>query len=501
MKQVLILLIFTLFLLPVVQADDDNNDPKEKRNNSSQFRIPSQSSPLRPVNVVLNDSIFGKDQPPESMLEGKITFYDPVPLMLVSSVYSRSPGRDDSQYTQVNLPPLENSDICPNPMKAFVKRSKRENPYTFVILPGAYATWKRGSFNNQTMSVLDKHFNDPNIIAFAGYLSPLFLKGVCEKIAWDSISIARDIYSRLGIYLSEIQANPATTGLIGYSGGAGLTLIMLSEDASASQNQEEKRLFGLGGISFSPTLHGRTIFHNLDTAVSSIDHPYALTDWTNWGNLAVSGTQFWESSWKQLADSHEDDPEALWERTFNEFSVVDLEDILKAVSFDIDTVSIHWGKKFPKRHPKLAFFGFDLSTKLSYMDVFINTGFRLDLINECLDKHIPLHSPFDGLTLGVCQSRIKNPNNLETSYDNRTDLKPHLTAIDRPALIYFSQDDPVLSSYDASGQPPVITEILEEAGNNPNITVFNPKYGGHIGIFLDPIFEELIKTFFSIMTL
>ncbi len=506
MKQTMILITFALFPLwfqPMTMAQSthkatDATDPAV-RIISSANNINGHPLTPRPVNEVLKDSIFGKDQPPESMLEGEITYYDPVPLMLVSSVYSRSPGRDDHQYTQINLPPLENSDICPNPMKAFVKLSKQENPYTFVILPGAYATWKRGSFNNKTMSVLNKQFNDPNIIAFAGYLSPPFLRGVCNKIPWDSISIARDLYSRLGIYLSdEIQADPATTGLIGFSGGAGLALIMLSEDASVSQNQEEKRLFGLGGTSFSPTLHGRTIFHNLDAVVGSIDHPKALTDWTNLGNLAASGVQFWESSWKQLSKSHEDDSKALRERAFNEFSVIDLEDILKAVGVDTDNIFIHWGEEFPKRHPGMAYFGINFRTKLSYMDVFINTGLRLDSTNECPEKHTPSDSSSDGL--GACQSIIKTPNNLENLYDDITDIKPHLAAIDRPALIYFSQDDPVLSSYDGSGQPPVITEILEEAQNNPNITVFNPKYGGHIGAFLDPIFEALIRAFFQYKT-
>ena len=500
MKQTMIFIMFALFPLwfqvtmaqPTHEATGATNSDTAVRIVLSVDRVNGQPLTPRPVNEVLKDSIFNKDQPPESMLEGQITYYDPVPLMLVSSVYSRSPGRDNTQYTQVHLLPVKNfNHICPNPMKAFVKLSKQDNPHTFIILPGAYASWQRGSFNNQTISVLDKQFNDPNIIAFAGYLSPPFLTKVCEKIPWDSISIARDLYSRLGVYLGKIQANPETTGLIGFSGGGGLALIMLSEDASVSQNQEKKRLFGLGGTSFSPTLHGRTIFHNLDTVVSSIDHPRALTDWTNFGNLTGSRIQFWESSWKQLSESHRNDPEALLERAFNEFSVVDLEDILKAVRFETDNLHIHWGRDFPTRQPLMDSLGLDVGRKLSYMDVFINTGLRLDLINKCWNEHLGDTEGFN-----KCKSKLDNPDNLKSFYDNRTDIRPHLAAIDKPALIYFSQDDPVLSSYDGSGQPPVNTEILEEAQNNSNITVFNPKYGGHIGVLLDPIFEDLIRAFF-----
>ena len=267
MKQALNLFIFIFLFHSTVQANESNktigqsgmgkpiagHSEKTPVKMFSEFGVKIDNQYTQSVRNVLEKSIFDKNQPPESMLEGQITHYQPLSLAIVSSLYSRLPERDDDLYAQVDLPPLENSDICPNPIKAFVKLSKQDNPHTFVILPGAYATWKRGSFNNQTIAILDKHFNDPNIISFAGYLSPPFLKGVCNKIPWDSVSIAKDLYSRLSIYLNEIKADPSSTGLIGFSGGGGLAAIMLSEDSHS------ERLFGLGGAVFSPTLHGRTI--------------------------------------------------------------------------------------------------------------------------------------------------------------------------------------------------------------------------------------------------
>ena len=170
-------------------------------------------------------------------------------------------------------------------------------------------------------------------------------------------------------------------------------------------------------------------------------------------------------------DSYESDPKTFLERSFNEFTVVDLEDTLEAVGFDSR----------------------DVRGYLNYYNVYINTGHGVDLMEEC--RELEAADPVD-FVFHICFNNTGS-DNLEDSYDDATDIKPFLAKIDRPFLIYFSQDDPILSSYDNSGQPEVITEILEDAKNNPNVIVFNPRYGGHIGVFLDPVFEELLMTFFN----
>ena len=440
---------------------------------------------------VLQKSVFGKDTPPQSLANGQVTTYDPMYLAIVSSMYSRLPERDDSQYNQVNLPPISDSnyrkvmkysDVCPNPIKAFVKLSKQKNPHTFVLLPGAYATWKRGSFNNQTISALEAHFNDPNIISFAGYLSPAFLEGVCDEIPWDALSIARDLYSRLRVYLNTINSNPLKTGVIGFSGGGGLAIELLATDSQTQRNKrntlhaeleaqtKENRLFGLGGAVFSPTLHGRVIFHNLDTAVSEIEHTKALTTigLKNIVFMALAHRDL-KMNWEDIIDYYEYDPQDFLERAFNEFTHVDLADTLKAVGVD------------PSK----------INGELSYYNAYVNTGFREDVRLAFQGEIEAYQGPTNLVEMVLPEGE------LDSLYDKETNIKPALASIDSPLTIYFSQDDPVLSSYNAGGQPQAITEILQSAGKNPAITVFNPKYGGHIGVFLDPIFEDLIQAVFT----
>ena len=448
------LLSVLILITPILNAKVDEKGPDKYKEQ---------------VLKILDRSVFGKSRPPESLIEGQITTYDPMMVAIASSVYSRLPGRNESRYQQVNLPPLPHSTVCPQDMRAFVKLSKRkDNKHTFVILPGAYATWKRGSFNNQTIAVLDRRFGDPNIIAFSGYLSPAFLEGTCSKIPWDAKSISKDMYDRLSIYLDQIKANPKFTGVIGYSGGGGLVPIILAADTLSVQ-KANRRYFGLGGASFSPTLHGRTIFNNLDASVKDIHHNNALTSIDMNQGLFLARAFFddfelnWDKGfglgldWTDIVDLYDDDPINFSERSRNEFVSIDLRDTLLAVGFE----------------PKL------INGDYGYYNAYINTGFRYDQ-----SQSFPHCSTLSSQELGFL-------------YDEETDLRPLLAKIDRPLLIYFSQDDPVLSSWDDSGQPEAITEVLEHAKTNPHIIVFNPKYGGHIGHFLDPIFDELLYTVFS----
>ena len=345
-------------------------------------------------------------------------------------------------------------------MRALVRFSQTNSPYTFILLPGIYTSSELKGHNNQTIAALDKHFDDPTIISFAGYLSPQFLKGTCNKIPWDILSLSKDLYSRLRTYLIKIKANPQYTGIIGASGGAGLIPLMLANDAQNSSEDPDiddrssipkDLFFGLGGIAFSPTLHGRTVYHNLDNSyqISSSHTLQTLTQrtWANtWLFLKTGG----KISWTDVADLYALDPINFLHKASNEFTLVSLNNILKAIGVNKD----------------------QLNGPFSYYDVYINTGFRND-------------------------KSISSNSNIDALYDKATDIRPFLDQITQPFLIYFSQDDPIASSYNNSGQPEVITDILYHAQNNPNIIVFNPKYGAHTGCFLDPIFDELIGTFFQ----
>ena len=104
------------------------------------------------ITATLKESVFNTDSAPAGLAEGKITTYDPMLVTITASVKSRLPSRDDSQWTEIELPPSDpfSSHICPNPFKAFIKHTTTSSPYTFVILPGAYSLGK--SFNNQTIA-------------------------------------------------------------------------------------------------------------------------------------------------------------------------------------------------------------------------------------------------------------------------------------------------------------------------------------------------------------
>ena len=442
-----------LFLFPVsIFATSPGTPPNIHTNLTKEHKARIQT--------VLDQSLF--NEKPQALVEGHITTYDPTLITVVASLYSRSPERDDKQFIQKDLPStgLPKDSPCPYEMRAFVKKSQNKSPYTFVILPGAYATWKRGSFNNQTIAILNEKFEDPNIISFAGYLSPAFLEDTCNKIPWNAEAIALDIRERLKPVLQSLKADPQKTGLIGYSGGAGLILPMLAEDTKEAGHQAEQspRLFGLGGMSFSPTLHGLSIFHNLDESVKAISHEKALTS-LDWSQLVFMAKAFLEDlalDWQDIVDLYEDGPENYRERFFNEFTYMDLRGTLEAVDSDPEDVNGEFG----------------------YYNAYVNTGFRNDLNQRT-------------------RVSIQTQQELSTLYDSTVSAQPILKQIDRPLLIYFSQDDPVLASYDNSGQPAGVTAVLDSARQNPNIMVFNPEYGAHTGCFLDPIFEDLIHTFFT----
>ena len=413
----------------------------------------------RRVLKILDQSVFNKSSPPASLENGQLTSYDPMMISVAASLRSEQPSINAGEYKEVALPPAPNSpSICSGPISAFVR--KTDSPYTFVILPGTHGNWRSagGSFYNQTINSLDKNFDDPNIIAFHGYLSPDFLEGSHCNIPWDTVNIGLDFYLRTSAYLESIQADPLRTGLIGYSGGGGLTLLMLAYD-SADHDFSDKKYFGLGGIAFSPTLDGRVTFNNLDTGYKvSVekyhDNTLSSVDLKNIPFFLRAIRDF-TLDWKDIVESYEKNPEDFRARAFNYFTINNLTSSMEAVGFDENNIN----------------------GSLSHYNFYINTGFRQDITEE----------------LGREIGSLKTLNRL---YDEKSNAVPFLDQIEAPFLIYFSKDDPVLSSYDDSGQPRVITRILNRANSNSNIIVFNPKYGAHIGVFFDPIFPELLHIFF-----
>ena len=417
------------------------------------------------INQVLSQTILDKLPDFAKYLEEEqVRTYDPILVTVFSNLRSVLPQRDDDEWIQEELLSLSDkiSHFCPKPIKAFIKNSNTNSPYTFVILEGTFSEWEKGISSNQVVATLDKYFNKPVIINLGGYLSASVLEESCSNIPWSINVMARDLYMRLYNYLEKNQAKSEYTGIIGVSGGGGLAINIMGMDAAYAKQRIgngdllelpvfERRLFGLGGISISPTLHGRIIFNKLDRNVKGVRHLGFFNtvrwDWEDayyiWFFIESMFSHKWfELDWSDISVLYEEHNLEFKARFYNEFTRY-LEMMLEALSPNIDMGQI--------------------DKELSYHNIFVQAS---------LKRNWPTHFQ-------------QSEESLKTIFDRGTKFTPYLENIDKPFFIYLSQDDPLYTNKEG-GQPRAITKILEQANENPNITVFNPPYGGHMGIFFRP---------------
>ena len=125
-------------------------------------------------------------------------------------------------------------------------------------------------------------------------------------------------------------------------------------------------------------------------------------------------------NWRDLVGLYEYDSKEFRERFFNEFTHGDLKATLEAVGFDPDKVK--------------GLFG--------YYNVYINTALR------------------DALS-GIPRQITKTY--LDDTYYRLQNIDSYVDNIDRPLLLYFSQDDPILSTYKRNtDQPQTIISLLDK---------------------------------------
>ncbi len=401
------------------------------------FSIVAGASAPHRLDEVLARSLFVSETPPDFRLNDAVIAYDPILVSVVASLRSRSPAKVKTWET-VSLPALDRTAPCAGPITAFVRKSRTGDPRTFVLLPGSFASASRGSFTNQTAAALDQAFGDPTLMTFAGYMSTEFLKGACFKIPWDGIGIGRDLFARLNVWFKENESVGAKRGLVGYSGGGLLTLAMLAADA-AKVKQGSARVFPVGGMVFSPVLHGRKAFAILDSRhrQSTIAKDLTLTT-MDYKNVFAISKNLGTPAWWQIPGLYQKNPREFIDRAYNEFTVSDLSATLRAV-----------GASAPRAFE-------------SFYEAHVLEGFA----NE---------NP------GPSES-------IDARYDAATDVGALFNQIDAPLFLYSSQDDPVLGD---------VPEVLAQAYANSNVKVFNPKFGAHTGSLLDSIFNELIAKFFG----
>lgn len=464
---------------------------------------------------VLEESVFNYSLPVLTsqslqILMGVSTYYDPVLFSVMPAITSKRPDKNEERWMQVELPPNQYSIACPNDIKAWFRKSNSNSSYTYIIMPGAYTPWGRGSYINQISDILERHFQDPNIIAFSGFNHPEFLAGSCTSIPWDRPIKAKDIYLRLVEFLEDIAADPEHTGLIGVSLGASFSFMMMGYDAERSRREDTDIVFGLGGFAISPPLHAMTTYLNLDGKYrnTEIDPSDSLTAYNFWNFIPKAFGYVWYGFLDEATDIvsyFESDRKQFINRTYNEFTVVNLKNLLLSIEPDRDI---------------------DLG-EISYYTAFVEEGFEKkmnshpDRLRNLLKSIDPKAPDIVGLSEGGWQLSDQNnyffcdkPTNciiqfcetegssclfsIQNLHNKAVDIKSFLTYLDRPFFLFLSKDDPILHSQDEQGHPPsVITDILNSASDNENTIVFHPKYGGHTGLLLDPIFENLVVTFFS----
>ena len=454
---------------------------------SLEIGILDTTSALKPkkiarLNTILNNSALTADQNPEVIADKlNISEYDPILLSVLATVRSELPKRK-GKWKTIQLLPSKEAKACAQSIPMMFKQSQTNSPYTFVILPSPYSNWREGSISNQLSYILDKNFNEPNIITFNGYLSPAFLRNSCQFIPWDILSLSKDLHLRIRKYLNEEQHSSEHTGLIGVSGGGSLTIAMLAQASDFSRTHNTQNTFGLGGMSFSPILHGRAILHNLDIrhAQSTINPTWGLST-RDLRNLSHFLYIFILPKQDQVMHLYDKNPTEFRQRVFNEFTVSYLRDTLKALRY----------------HPS------DINGEINYYNVYINTSFLNDTsINKLADRtqttwNADNVTAFSSINHNF-SAIISDHSSINTSFDQAISLQNMLPLIDKPLFIYSAQDDPIIFFPDESN--PLFhssLEVLETAKNHPHIIAFNPKYGSHAGILLDPIFEELVTTFFQ----
>lgn len=358
--------------------------------------------------------------------------YDPRLISAVASLRSRYPDKASS-WTTFEVPAVGPRKTCPRPIPVMLHKSKRTTADTYVILPGSFASLKRGSSVNQTAVTLLSRFGDANIVAFPGYMTPDFL-AACDDLPWDWHSVAADIYARLSRIFQKIGATADRTGVVGFSGGGLLTLAILSLD---SEKQPGNRLFGLGGIAISPILDAETAFEILDSSFvkTAIEKDLTLTSY-DVRNLLRMTKLASRSMIQVMIDTWTAAPTEFRDRFYNEFTTDDLKTAIRVVGGSEDAAA-------------------------GYARVF-------NLRAAARKQHTGAEA-----------------------------VKKVLNSIQVPALLWFADDDPVLATKPDESVDPRVKSVIAYARQNPNIVVFNPPFGGHTGATLDPEFCNYISVFFG----
>lgn len=408
-------------------------------------------------------SIFqGNVPPPFITIDDTAYPYDPLLLSVLIPLYTQRPDLGHVRFREYKLPPPTfdirgsrppNQLQCPGSTSAYVRYTSPNAP-TFVILSGSFSEWKSGKHLNLVIHEILSLNSDANIITFDGFLSSTFLLSSCQTLPWPSSRFSVDLYNRLALLLAHLDINTQAVGLIGFSGGGRIALEMM---ALASEPHREDHLFGLGALAVNPVLHERLTFATIDRkyrrtspALSDIRNLFSVLPHILAHLIPFSKDTIIHG----LVSLYQNNPHDFHQRVWNEFIDVDLKHALRAVHLPPSTdKGLSWNAS---------------GRAWNYQQAW---------------KHI---------------TGLKVPPGASPCYAFEP-LQEKLVLIKEKTLITLTGDDLFISDRASKArEDSCLFDVMASIEHNPHLHLYNPSYGSHGGLFIDPLFSKIFElTFFK----
>jgi hypothetical protein len=400
--------------------------------------------------------------------------YDPVLFTIAASLESRDYDRGEN-WDDIVLE-TNNTDVhfahYQKPVPAHFKNSGGKT--LLISLGSSFSTWKRGSWVNKIVYLAENltskgaktSTNPVSFLAFAGQSTPEILESIEKFPDPTGFRIAVDYYFRIKEFLKK--QNFERVGLIGYSGGASIALHLLRIDSDPLFNND-KKLFGMGGIALNPLLDPVETFWNLD-----IRNNWGLgLKLTKKGNalttlgyliyiktkLMNSSKKEWEYVLSKCFEEHEKERHELWGRFFHEFVCVDLDTVYNSSS----------GKRAAQAYEERL-------DKLFSNPEVVPNGQDL-LYREFFTSLKESEADFNHLRSVEAMELISSPLYIVLPKDDVVLLQTRGFLGDPEFLLDFSARH---------------KEILLKAESNKSIELFTPRFGGHMGYFLDTVWLQKV---------
>ena len=402
---------------------------------------------------IMSRSSFYQDDPPKIQLQvqHQPLPYHPELISVAASLASRHPAHTylTSTYEMV-AQPAHQHPACAAPITAYLTHfhspgsaaiTPDDNyPPVFIILPGSFSHWHSGGHIHQIIHLLTTYLDKFYVIGLDGILSQPFLSHSCSALPWHSKHLAEDIYHRLKALTTTLGIQASRTSLIGTSGGGAIGLHML-----ATASTESQPLFQQGALIISPVLNSELTFATIDHMVHQTKHQRVLSDPLYFRHLVIPFIQRGSLTIypHDLITAFQRSSQEFTERFYNEFIYVNLKESLTALKLAQPPVQ-------------------------QYRDTF-----------------------------QISAPQIAGHSQPQQAFQTANDLSYALKVITTKTLIHFPLDDPLLS--DVEQRISTIRPLLTQAATNPNLHLYTPTYGGHIGAFLDPMLSELINFTFNLV--